>query len=268
MALSEADFTPYKAVVLDIEGTTTPITFVHDVLFPYVSENLDQFLADHWTDAECIEKVEALREQANIDISASLDTAVPILPASTSDTEAVRKSVADNVRWQMSIDRKIGPLKSLQGYMWRSAYETGKIKGAVYDDVVPALTKWKEGGVDIYIYSSGSVEAQKLLFGWSDKGDLLPFFKGHFDTGIGLKVNAESYARIAKEIGRVGKKILFVSDNVKETDAALQVGFQVAVASRPGNAPLEDKIMGYAVLRDNMVPIVDTFDEIFARTAA
>ncbi|KAJ3055172.1 Enolase-phosphatase E1 [Rhizophlyctis rosea] len=259
------DFKPYKTVVLDIEGTTTPITFVHDVLFPYVTQNLDQFLTEYWSDPECIEKVEALRVQANRDVSDSTPSAIPILPTSGA-AESVRKSVVENVRWQMSIDRKIGPLKSLQGYMWRSAYESGKIKGAVYDDVVQAMERWTKEGAEIYIYSSGSVEAQKLLFGWSDKGDLLHFFKGHFDTGVGLKIETDSYSRIAKEIGREPMDILFVSDNVRETDAAMQVGYQVAVAKRPGNAPLDSETKGYVSRNGVNVPVVESFDQIFART--
>ncbi|KAJ3292124.1 Enolase-phosphatase E1 [Borealophlyctis nickersoniae] len=261
----------YSVVVLDIEGTTTPISFVHDVLFPYVSDNLEEFLASHWEEEECRQKVEALREQAQKDISSSTPSAVPILPASPShDASDIRRSVVDNVRWQMSIDRKIGPLKSLQpacsmlnGYRISSEHPN-----SVYPDVTPSLSRWTEThSLPVYIYSSGSVEAQKLLFGYSDKGDLLKYFSGHFDTSIGLKIEPSSYTRIAQEIGKQPEEILFVSDNIKEIAAALQTGYQVAVADRPGNAPLPAPVVeGYVEVEGKKVPVVQTFEQIFERT--
>ncbi|KAJ3162451.1 Enolase-phosphatase E1 [Geranomyces michiganensis] len=264
---------PYRAVVLDIEGTTTPITFVHDVLFPYVSNHLASFLAAHWTDPECVEKVAALREQADKDIAAEVPGAIPVLPlpaASGEDSgnEAVRASVVANVQWQMAIDRKIGPLKALQGYMWRSAYESGEILGDVYPDVLPALRKWtQEYGLPVYIYSSGSVEAQKLLFGWSVNGDMLDLFRGHFDTSIGLKVEADSYRQICKEIAQEARDALFVSDNVREIEAAVAAGLQVAIANRPGNAPLlaTNDHPETINLAGTSVPVIRSFDEFFVR---
>ncbi|KAI8905758.1 enolase-phosphatase E1 [Powellomyces hirtus] len=268
---------PYTTVILDIEGTTTPITFVHDVLFPYVKDHLQGFLADHWEEAECVSKVHALREQAEKDVAGGLDGAVPILATEGAAAEQVRQSVVDNVRWQMSIDRKIGPLKALQGYMWRSAYESGQIQGAIYDDVVPALDKWTAQGVDIYIYSSGSVEAQKLLFEWSEKGDLLKYFKGHFDTGVGLKIERESYEKIAQTIGRDPATLLFISDNVKEIAAAISANYQVAIAHRPGNAPLPSPAPGGGTVEADFdsitlpdahdVPVIRSFAEVFTRAA-
>ncbi|KAJ3180090.1 Enolase-phosphatase E1 [Geranomyces variabilis] len=270
---------PYRAVVLDIEGTTTPITFVHDVLFPYVSANLVSFLASHWTDPECVAKAAALREQAHKDIEDGVPGVVPVLPPreesveDSRDDEAVRASVVANVLWQMSIDRKIGPLKALQGYMWRAAYESKEILGDVYPDVLPALTKWtKEHGLPVYIYSSGSVEAQKLLFGWSVNGSMLNLFRGHFDTSIGLKVEANSYRKIVKEIAQKAEDVLFVSDNVREIEAALAAGLRVAVADRPGNAPLPrtstDATSDHLATIDLgglPVPVVRSFDEFFVR---
>ncbi|KAI8819682.1 HAD-like domain-containing protein [Fimicolochytrium jonesii] len=258
---------PYSTVIVDIEGTTTPITFVHDVLFPYVLTNLEPFLAENWELEECQAKTQQIYEQSLED---SALAQVPVLNPKEHPAGAVRHSVVENVRWQMSADRKTGPLKSLQGYMWRSAYETGKIKGSVYDDVVPAFEAWKQKGLDIYVYSSGSVEAQKLLFGWSEKGDLLKFFKGHFDTNIGMKVEASSYTKIASEISKDPATILFLSDNVREIEAAITAGFQASIVDRPGNAPLPSEVETAAdgahsiTLGGRSVSVIKTFDELFS----
>ncbi|ORX90841.1 2,3-diketo-5-methylthio-1-phosphopentane phosphatase [Basidiobolus meristosporus CBS 931.73] len=231
----------YNTVILDIEGTTTPISFVHDVLFPYVRERAEEFLNQNWESEELQQYVELLREQAKQDVQEGNTLAVEIPESKISNKAAVISAILANIQWQMDSDRKIGALKNFQGYMWRSGYHSGELKGVVYEDVVPALERWSQAGMDIYIYSSGSVPAQKLLFGYSDKGDLLHFFKGHFDTTIGLKVEAESYLRIAQEIGKSPSEILFVSDNVKEIIAADHVGYATAIADRPGNAPLDDE---------------------------
>ncbi|XP_075785590.1 enolase-phosphatase E1 isoform X2 [Pelodiscus sinensis] len=156
------------AVLLDIEGTTTPISYVQDTLFPYIKHNVKEYLRAHWEEEECQQDVSLLRKQAEED--SSLDGIVPI-PLETGngedEVEQVIQAVVDNVHWQMSHDRKTTALKQLQGHIWRAAYTTGRMKGEVFEDVVPAIKKWKEAGMKVYIYSSGSVEAQKLLFGYS-----------------------------------------------------------------------------------------------------
>ncbi|KAL1918686.1 uncharacterized protein VTP21DRAFT_2708 [Calcarisporiella thermophila] len=231
----------YDVVVLDIEGTTTPITFVHDCLFPYVLENIEEFLEKNWGTDELKHYIRLLREQAEKDVEEKMENALPIPLETDTNSAQVKRAVIDCIRWQMSIDRKIGALKSFQGYMWKSAYNSGSLKGVIYNDVVPALEKWREQGKKIYIYSSGSVPAQKLLFGYSDKGDLLHYFSGHYDTSIGLKVERESYEKIAKDIGINPTRILFVSDNIHEIVAANEAGFQTAISDRPGNAPLTEE---------------------------
>ncbi|KAJ3115221.1 Enolase-phosphatase E1 [Phlyctochytrium bullatum] len=241
---------PYKVVVVDIEGTTTPISFVHDVLFPYVSNNIDEFLSENWGATELEEKVQVLREQAAKDVKEGVAGAVAILPKDHADVDALKKSIADNIRWQVKADRKIGALKSFQGYMWRFAYESGKVKGSVFDDVVPVLDAWIKKGLKVYVYSSGSIEAQKLLFGYSEKGDILDRFSGHFDTTIGSKLEPSSYEKIADTIladaassqpdkALEKSSILFLSDNPVEIAAAKSVGYRVSVLRRPGNAALE-----------------------------
>ncbi|KAM7113354.1 enolase-phosphatase E1 isoform 1-T1 [Ciconia maguari] len=202
-----------RAILLDIEGTTTPIAFVQETLFPYIKDNVKEYLRTHWEEEECQRDVGLLRKQAQED--SSLDGAVPI-PLETGsgeeELERVIQAVVDNVHWQMSLDRKTTALKQLQGHMWRAAYATGHVKGEIFEDVVPAIRKWREAGMKVYIYSSGSIEAQKLLFGYSTEGDILELFDGHFDTKIGPKVESESYRRIAASIGCATNNILFLTD--------------------------------------------------------
>ncbi|KAJ1661887.1 enolase-phosphatase E1 [Coemansia sp. RSA 1813] len=234
----------YDIVLLDIEGTTTPISFVHDVLFPYVTNNAKEFLEQRWTDPEVQKHVRAIAEQANKDVDAGIVSAVPVdlgsVDLSQQSTADVRQKVLANIEWQMKADRKIGALKGLQGYMWRFGYEDGQLKGVMYDDAVDAIRRWTENNCKVYIYSSGSVEAQKLIFGHSDHGDLLPYISGHYDTRVGSKLEASSYTTIANDIGLAPERILFVSDNIDEIRAADCVGMQTVVSFRPGNASIDD----------------------------
>ncbi|XP_053450042.1 enolase-phosphatase E1 isoform X2 [Nycticebus coucang] len=150
------------------------------------------------------------------------------------------QAVVDNVCWQMSLDRKTTALKQLQGHMWRAAFTAGRMKAEFFADVVPAVRKWREAGMKVYIYSSGSVEAQKLLFGHSTEGDILELVDGHFDTKIGHKVESESYRKIANSIGCSTNNILFLTDVTPEASAAEEADVHVAVVVRPGNAGLTD----------------------------
>ncbi|KAF9125604.1 Enolase-phosphatase E1, partial [Mortierella sp. 14UC] len=230
---------PYEVVVSDIEGTTTPIVFVKENLFPYVTSKLQDFLQRNWSGEEMKSAVEALRVQAAKDVADCIADAIPIATESAEVTaEKVQQDVIASIGWQMKIDRKIGALKAFQGYMWREGYANGDLKGALYEDVIPAFDRWKAEGKKLYIYSSGSIGAQKLLFGYSEKGDLLHYFSGHYDTTIGLKIESESYTKIAADIGLDPARILFLSDNINEIVAAKKAGFQTVVTDRPGNAPL------------------------------
>nr|XP_044998690.1 enolase-phosphatase E1 isoform X2 [Jaculus jaculus] len=228
-------------ILLDIEGTTTPIAFVKDILFPYVKENVKEYLQTHWEEEECQQDVSLLRKQAEED--AQLDGAVPIPAASGNgedDLQQMIQAVVDNVCWQMSLDRKTTALKQLQGHMWRAAFTAGHMKAEFFADVVPAIRKWREAGRKVYVYSSGSVEAQKLLFGHSTEGDILELVDGHFDTKIGHKVESESYRKIANSIGCSTNNILFLTDVTLEASAAEEADVHVAVVVRPGNAGLTD----------------------------
>ncbi|TPX45898.1 acireductone synthase [Synchytrium endobioticum] len=248
----------YDVVVLDIEGTTTSISFVHDVLFPYILRVLDDFLLQHWNDSQLQQLIQSLREQAQDDTAKAVRDANTI-PPSSADSKDVIAAVSQSVRWQMQIDRKAGPLKALQGYIWRYGYQQGVLKGHVYEDVLPALTRWKEAGKQIYIYSSGSIEAQKLIFGHSERGDLLHFFSGHFDTGIGSKLEPSSYTKIASACKHSPCRIFFVSDNLHEIRAAAEAGFQVAITDRPGNAAIAIENDSQCLVGGRRVPVVQTF---------
>ncbi|KAF9580929.1 hypothetical protein BGW38_002232 [Lunasporangiospora selenospora] len=232
----------YDIVVTDIEGTTTPIVFVKNVLFPYVTSHMQEFLKKNWASEELKSKIEGLRTQATKDIADNVEGATPIpVESEENPAEKVQQAILASIEWQMKADRKIGALKDFQGYMWAEGYANGELKGSIYDDVTKALDQWKSDSKKLYIYSSGSVPAQKLIFGFSDKGDLLHYFSGYYDTNIGLKVEVESYTKIAADIGAEPAKILFLSDNIREIEAAKKAGFQAVILDRPGNEPLSDE---------------------------
>ncbi|GAB5570679.1 enolase-phosphatase E1 isoform X1 [Prionailurus iriomotensis] len=238
-------------VVLSVPAEVT------DILFPYIKENVKEYLQTHWEEEECQQDVNLLRKQAEED--SHLDGAVPIPAASgngADDLQQMIQAVVDNVRWQMSLDRKTTALKQLQGHMWRAAFAAGRMKAEFFEDVVPAVRKWREAGMKVYIYSSGSVEAQKLLFGHSTEGDILELVDGHFDTKIGHKVESESYRKIANSIGCSTNNILFLTDVTLEASAAEEADVHVAVVVRPGNAGLTDDEKTYYSL-------ITSFSELY-----
>lgn len=228
------DLHPFRAVVLDIEGTTTPIAFVHDVLFPYAADALEGFLESRWQDDEVQACVRMLAEQAAEDMAAGREGAVAI---PEEPEQARREATLASCRWLMAHDRKVTGLKALQGVMWRDGYRTGELRGQVYEDVPTALRRWSEAAIPVHIYSSGSIEAQKLLFGHSTAGDLTPLLSGHFDTTTGHKREAASYQAIVDEIGLPAEQVLFLTDVVQEAQAAREAGLQAAILDRPGNLP-------------------------------
>lgn len=196
-----------KAILTDIEGTTSSIDFVHEVLFPYASRELPGFVRANENEAEIASILQEARNAAN---------------AEDADTE---QTIGILLGW-IEEDRKITSLKSLQGHIWKQGYERGGFKGHVYADAVENLRRWQTDGVELYIYSSGSIGAQKLLFGHSDAGDLRPLFSGYFDTESGNKHEAIAYSNIASSIGRSPGDILFLSDVAGELDAAAATGMQ------------------------------------------
>ncbi|KAI8620673.1 HAD-like domain-containing protein [Chytriomyces sp. MP71] len=251
----------FLCVVTDIEGTTSSISFVKEILFPYARNKCESFIAERMDSDEVLKPMlGAIRKQAKDD------------GFEENAKESSIWDAAKYARWiagAIDADRKIGALKTFQGHIWKFAYEDGSVKGHVYKDVEPVLKKWQSKNIPVYIYSSGSIAAQKLLFGFSEKGDMLPYFAGHFDTTIGSKLETESYKKIAAEISKFpAEHILFLSDNVKEIDAALGAGFQTAILDRPGNAPLDPPAReGYYWFSPEgpKVPVIKNFEVIASR---
>ena len=212
-----------RGIVLDVEGTTSSISFVYDVLFAHAKEHVGGFLAAHRADAE-VRRLAAA-------VAATAGGAVD-LDAADGPTRAALAAID-----LMNRDVKDTALKALQGMIWRSGFESGDIVAHVYDDVPPALAQWADSGLDVRIYSSGSVEAQRLFFRHTAHGDLTRFLRGHYDTTTGPKREPASYARIAADMGLEPRRILFVSDVGAELDAARAAGMGTALAVRPGNRP-------------------------------
>ncbi|XP_026828560.1 enolase-phosphatase E1 [Ooceraea biroi] len=227
-----------RTVLVDIEGTTTSISFVKETLFPYVRQHLKNYIETKWEDEEFKQDYEMLKEQAKKDEEEKLDGFVAI---AGDKPEEEKDSLLKNVFWQMDNDRKTGALKQLQGHMWREAYKTGAVKAHVYEDVPKALESWTNDGKKIYVYSSGSVEAQELLFEHSVHGNLLKYFSGFFDTKVGAKQESDSYKNILSNIGEKPSNVVFLTDIVREAAAAKEAGLSTVIVVRDGNAALTDK---------------------------
>lgn len=195
-----------KVIVTDIEGTTSSIDFVQQVLFPYARTHMRGFLREQAGNDEVQRLLAEVEQVENRDLS--LSEAADVLE-----------------RW-IDEDRKLTPLKALQGMIWRRGYEGGELKGHVYPDTPAALRGWQASGLRLYVYSSGSVEAQKLIFGYTEHGDLTPLFSGYFDTRVGGKREAASYRNILQQIGLPGEQVLFLSDIGEELDAAQAAGMK------------------------------------------
>ncbi|KMN19973.1 acireductone synthase [Pseudomonas helleri] len=214
---------PIKAILTDIEGTTSAVSFVFDVLFPFAAKHLPDFVREHAETPDVAKQLGAVR----------LDSGEP---------EADVERVIEILQQWIAEDRKATPLKALQGMIWKQGYEAGELKGHVYPDAVEALKAWHEKGYDLYVYSSGSIQAQQLIFGCSEAGDLTPLFSGYFDTTSGPKREAQSYRHITEAIGCPAGKILFLSDIVEELDAAQQAGMQTCGLVREGGKKLGDHL--------------------------
>lgn len=224
-------------ILLDIEGTITSISFVKDTLFPYVTNNLVNYINKFWDEERFKIDLKLLREQAAIDSNSKLEGFVPIVVG-----DNAKQSVIDNVQWQMSIDRKTTALKLLQGHIWKEGYENGTLKGHLYKDVLPALNELIKLGKQVYTYSSGSTDAQEYLFRYSIYGDVSNVIIKYFDTKMGPKNLETSYINIANDIGVNCSDILFLTDIVTEAEAAIKAGCNSALLVRTGNAPLDPEI--------------------------
>lgn len=204
-----------KAILTDIEGTTSAVSFVFDVLFPYAKQHLPEFVREHAAEPEVAAQLHAVRNDS-AEPDANVDRLIEIL-----------------LQW-IADDRKATPLKALQGMVWQQGYQAGQLKGHVYPDAVEALKHWHQAGYALYVYSSGSIQAQKLIFGCSEAGDLSGLFSGYFDTTSGPKREDASYRSIASSIGQPAHAILFLSDIVEELDAAKRAGMATCALVRDG----------------------------------
>jgi enolase-phosphatase E1 len=219
------------AIVTDIEGATSSLDFVHKVLFPYARRALPDYVRKHQRQPGIAPLIQQVREASG---------------ERAAETEEV---IATLLRW-MDEDRKATPLKALQGLVWERGYLRGDFTGHIYDDAVRKLREWHDAGIRLYVYSSGSVQAQQLLFGYSDAGDLRPLFSGYFDTRTGHKREPAAYKAIVENIGLPAADILFLSDVIDELDAASAAGLRTILVLRD------------AVRQHGQHPSVHDFDEI------
>ena len=221
-----------KAILTDIEGTVSSISFVKDVLFPYSKERIDTFIKENKDNAEVQRILDEVRKIEGKDLTV--------------------EEIIETLKKWIDEDRKIAPLKDIQGLIWKEGFETGKLKADLYEDAYRKLKEWKEK-YPIYVYSSGSVQAQKLFFSHTNYGNILNWFSGHFDTKIGNKKESDSYKKIAKEIGLKPEEILFLSDNPDEIIASAKAGMKAIRVVRPNDAEY---------IEDFPYKQVKTFDEI------
>jgi enolase-phosphatase E1 len=238
-----------RTILLDIEGTTTPVEFVYKTLFPYASRALESFLHEHFKEPDIKSAIQQLYSQYQVDKGKGLQP-----PAWIDEHDESRlHSCAEYCRWLMEKDNKSTPLKSLQGKVWQEGYATGELRGQVYADVPRAFKRWRLQKREICIYSSGSALAQQLLFRSTGSGDLTPLISAFFDISIGGKTETESYRKIAQSLRRSPSDFLFISDAVKEVRAANDAGMQAILCDRELEAsqPQEAKAL------------IHSFDEVF-----
>jgi enolase-phosphatase E1 len=226
-----------RYVLTDIEGTTTSISFVHDVLFPYSAERMEDFI-DTFKDDDKV-------KNALTKVRQTLITEEKI-------TKPSHKEVIEALLHWIKIDRKHPGLKDIQGFIWEEGYKCKEIKGHLFTDVLPVMNQWVKRGLQIGIYSSGSIHAQKLLFSNTAYGDLTHIFSHYFDTSVGMKRESNSYENIRKQIALLPYDILFLSDVGEELDAAKKAGFRTCQIVRENAKPSENhpKVSNFAMIDD------------------
>ncbi len=220
-----------RAVLLDIEGTVSSISFVRETMFPYVRNRLADFLDRHADDPEVVEACRLVLEEARSPV---------FFKEGLASTSSYLPAVEAAVHRLMDEDKKVTGLKSLQGMIWKEGFDTGELRATLFSDVRQKLREWKASGLILAIYSSGSIAAQKLFFAHTTEGDLTSFFSAHFDTTIGGKKESNSYARIANALNIPTNDIVFISDIEGELLAAKDAGLQTILSLRPGNDPVSN----------------------------
>ena len=235
-----------RGILLDIEGTTSSVSFVYDVMFPFVRRELDQYLSANWGSTALNEACNLIARDAGYE---------SFIAWCGNEIEIGRQQqlLREEALRLMDGDVKATGLKALQGLIWRSGFENGEMRAHVYDDVLPTIQVWKDAGCDIRIFSSGSVAAQKLFFRHTVVGNMLHLFRGHYDTTTGPKKEAQSYCAIAKDFDLPLTQILFLSDVLDELEAARAAGMQTCLCKRPGNVEVAD---------GHDYPAITSFDQI------
>ena len=225
-----------QEVVLDIEGTTTRIEFVYDVLFPFARRALPSHIREHLDEPGLRATLRRLREEWIEDVARGES------PPDWQDDDREQRfsGIVRYAAWLMDRDRKAAPLKALQGEIWACGYDDGSLRGEVFPDVPAALERWRAGGIDVAIYSSGSVLAQQMLFRTTLQGDLTRYIGAFFDTSVGPKTVPESYRQIATTLDRSSNNLLFISDAAAELRAARASGWAVLMCVRPPQSPSPD----------------------------
>ena len=218
-----------RGILLDIEGTTSSVSFVYDVMFPFVRRELDRYLYANWGLAALNEVCDLIAKDAGFE-------SFVVWCGNEIEVGKQQERLREEVLRLMDGDVKATGLKALQGLIWRSGFESGEMRAHVYDDVLPAIQAWNNAGCDVRIFSSGSIAAQKLFFEHTVVGNMLHLFQGHYDTTTGPKKEAASYRAIAQGFGLLTTQILFLSDVPDELDAARAAGLQTGLCKRPGNA--------------------------------
>jgi len=224
---------PVHTVLLDIEGTATPLAFVQDTLFPYVRSHLREYLEEHRASAPVRTDLASLQQDHQADVRAALNP--PALHYGSPKSEL--ESTVAYIEWLMDRDRKSTALKSLQGKIWDEGYQSGALLAPVFGDVSRAFDRWHGQNRSIAIFSSGSVLAQQLLFSHTTAGDLTPYISAYFDTTMGAKIDASSYEKIAVSLERLAQEIVFITDLTTELAAASSAGLQGLLCVRTGNRP-------------------------------
>jgi enolase-phosphatase E1 len=234
-----------RCVLLDIEGTVADVRFVYEVMFPFVRREVASYLKHHWDDSGLHETLVNLASE-----SGWTDLEDLWEQKGRGRDHAIAQGV-DAVHRLMDQDSKTTGLKALQGQIWETGFQSGALRSELFSDVLPALQRWQAAGIELRIYSSGSILAQRLFFGHTTQGDLTPMFTAHYDTTIGPKKEPASYRRIAEDCKLSASDILFLSDVAAELVAADHIGMQTLACVRPNNAPLPDDYSG---------PTLDRFD--------
>lgn len=232
-----ATFSGISVVLLDIEGTVSDIRFVYDVMFPYAQQNMSSFLNQHWHQASVQTAIQQVCADANQDPQTWLGSSM----------DRAQQTLVNHLHQLMANDSKSTGLKAIQGLVWKDGFESGAIRAELFDDVLPALKQWKEQGLSISIYSSGSILAQQLFFRHTTHGDITPLLCDYYDTTSGPKREPKSYESIAKAMQAPPASILFVSDIAEELFAAVNAGYQVVASVRPNNKPLLETYLGPSV---------------------